>query len=202
MKCLFFKLFAILISFLSIYSDAQANVIDKLTGEEFPSEVSFNHDGKDYRLKATGVATRKKFFVKVYSVAHYLQEGAAKANTDSVQDIMQDHVAKQLTMKWLRTVDPGKIQEGYQESFKNTLSEAEHAQLKNEIDQFVHFFNQEAKKGDVTIIRWIPKGYIEVLFNDQNVGSITNPNFAKALWGIWFGDKSVVDRNNLISLMK
>lgn len=185
---------------ISLYADAE--VRDPSTGETFPSEVTFEHAGKEYHLQATGVSTRKKFFVKVYSVAHYLEQGGDNAKGDKFQQILQDDKAKQLTLKWLRNVNKGKVQEGYQESFKNTLSGTQYLQLQKEITTYTNFFNQDVQKGEEQILRWLPGGEIEVIINGNKAGSITNQEFAKALWNIWFGSKSVVDRNNLVSLMK
>ena len=183
---------------------AQDEIQDTSTGESFPRTVSFSHAGKDYNLQATGVATRKKFFFKIYSIAHYLQTGkdAADNQKDKISLIMQDDNAKQFTIKWVRDVETGQIQNGYKESFKNTLGDAEYSQLQGEIDKFIQFFNQNAKKGDEHILRWLPGGYIEVLINGTQAGSFTNKAFAIALWNLWFGSKSVVNRNDLISLMK
>lgn len=177
---------------LGLYAD----VTDSSTGVTFPSQVTISHNGEQYKLDATGVSTRKKFFVKVYSVASYLQEGAPK-DGDKFQVFSNDQFAKQLTLKWVHEASPEKVQEGYQESFKNALSQADYSKLQNEINQYIQFFNQPVQKGEEQIIRWFPGGYVEVLINGKTVGSITNKEFAKALWSIWFGNKSVVDRSNL-----
>jgi Chalcone isomerase-like len=174
---------------------------DSATGEAFPKEVSFTHDGKDYQLQCTGVATRKKFFIKVYSIASYLQKGAESKSGDKFQLFGQDDNAKQLTLKWVHEASPKQVQEAYQESFKNAFSDADYTRLKGDIDRFTQFFNGGAKKGDQQILRWLPGGYVEVILNGQRAGSLTNKDFAKGLWSVWFGQKSPVDRNNLISLM-
>lgn len=180
-----------------------AEVRDSTTGEVFPNEVSFEYQGKPFKLQITGEATRKKFFVSVYSVAHYLQEGAPMASgANKIQTILDEDTAKQLTFKWVRTVEAAKVKEGYDESFKKTLSPFEYAQLQNEITHFLSYFNQEVKKGDEQVLRWLPGGSIEVIIKGNKVGTISNPAFAKALWSIWFGDKSVVDREKLVSLLK
>lgn len=200
-KASVFKLFPLLFCFFALNTFAADDVRDSSTGEVFPSQVSFDHDGKQYQLDATGVATRKKFFVKVYSVASYLQSGADKGGSDKFQTIMQDDVAKQLTLKWVHDAGQDKVQEGYLESFKSSMG-SQYVQLQNDLNQFLQFFNAPVKKGDEHILRWVPGGYVEVIINGKKAGSVTNKDFAKGLWNIWFGDKSVVDRNNLVSLMK
>lgn len=181
---------------------AADTLTDSATGETFPSTVSFDHAGKKYQLNATGVATRKKLFVKVYSLAHYLQDGAAVNKANAFSTILSDDYAKQATMKWVRDIPAGKIQEGYEESFKAAFPEPKHTQLKNEIDTYISFFNHDMKKGDEYDVRWLPGGYVEVIINGTSAGSVQDKDFAKGLWEIWFGSKSVVNRDDLISLIK
>lgn len=187
---------------MSLFAADTGTVQDESTGITFPSEVSFQAGGKDYRLKATGVATREKFFVKVYSVAHYMQNPAEIAGNDKFQAIVNSDQAKQLTMKWNRAVPADKIQEGFHDSFAKELSDADQAKLKPQIDAFVAFFSSEAKKGEEYNIRSLPGGTIEVLIGGKSVGKITNADFAKAVWGIWFGENKVVKRDRLVSLMQ
>lgn len=194
------KIFAILFCFLSVglYAQTQTDVRDSTTGTTFPSTVSFQHEGKTYNLQATGVATRKKLIINVYSVAHYLQEGAEPLS-DKLEEIMSDKNAKQLTLKWLRNVDAKRVQDGYRESFQKAGIDYSH--LESDINQYIQFFSQDVQKGDEHVLRWLPEGYVEVLINGSTAGSITDTAFARALWRIWFGQNSVVNRNNLISLM-
>lgn len=191
----------LILSFFSLCLFADSSVVDSATGEVFPSTVSFDFGGNHYDLQATGVATRKKFFVNIYSVAHYLQTGAI-SNADKIEQILQDNLAKQLTMKWVRAVNADKVQEGFQESFKNSLLPTDFRRLQNEISQFLQFFSRDVKKGDEHVLRWIPGGHIQVLINGKTAGEITNKDFAVGLWDIWFGSKGAVDRNQLISLLK
>lgn len=174
-------------------------VKDSATGITFPSEVTIEHAGKTYPLQATGVATRKKLIVSVYSVASYLQKGPISG--DKFAAVLADDKAKQLTMKWARDVEASKIQDGYKESFSKALSPSDQQKMQNEINQFIQFFGQDAKKGDEYVLRAFPDGFLEVVINGKSVGNITNKEFVKSLWGIWFGQKSVVDRQNLVSLM-
>lgn len=201
MKSLTTSIFSVFFCLSSLCLFADANITDSNTGLTFPSEVSIKSGGKDYKLQATGVSTRRKFFVKVYSVASYLQD-AAQATGDKFEQIMQPNKAKQLTIKWVHEASTGKIQDGYNESFRSALPDAQYAPLKADIDKYVSFFNVDVKVGDEQIIRWLPGGVVEVLFNGKPAGTLTNPEFAKALWSIWFGPTSVVKRDELVSLMK
>ncbi len=196
-----FKLFSFLALMCAFNLHAGNQVSDKATGEVFPAQIAFDYQGKDYQLDATGVSTRKKLIIKVYSVAHYLQKGVA-VGKDKLQAIMSDANAKQLTIKWVRAVPAATIQEGYEDSFKTAIPDPVYTQLQAAIKTYIAFFNQDAEKGDEHVIRWLPGGIVEVQLKGKTVGTITDAKFAKGLWNIWFGAKSVVNRDHLISLMK
>lgn len=173
---------------------------DAATGEQFPAEITVSHQGKNYDLEATGVATRKKLIVKVYSIASYLQKGAQ--GSDPLAKIMSSENAKQLTIKWVRDVPVSKVVETYRESFKTVLEGSQGMDINKDIETYLSFFTQDAAKGGELVLRWFPKGYVEVLIDGKTAGTITSEPFAKALWSIWFGKKSVVNVDQLLSNMK
>lgn len=181
-----------------LQTHAQEETQTAVLSQDFPKEISFSENNHEYHLSLTGVSLRKKLIVKVYYVASYLQSDAPQGG-DILNEIMQDGLAKQLTLKWVHDVDKNRVVNGYRESFENALSETEKNQLQSELNQYLSFFQNDVKKGDVHVLRWLPGGFVEVIINDQKVGSVTNVNFAKGLWSIWFGPKSVVNRDQLIS---
>ncbi|MFA6916903.1 MAG: chalcone isomerase family protein [Parachlamydiales bacterium] len=197
MKSMLIKFFSVFFCMFSLSLCAQGTLTDSATGESFPKDISISYNGKQYDLTATGVATRKKLFIKVYSIASYLQKGAAQTKSDTLKAILNDNNAKQVTMKWQREVGVDKIQETYRESLQKSLPNAQ-GQLKNDVGQFLSFFNQPVRKGDTTIIKWLPGGYIEVDFNGTKVGSVVNKDLAAGIWNVWFGEKSPVNRDNLL----
>jgi len=187
---------------LTFRLEAQNVIKDEATGESFPSQVSFDYDGKTYQLDATGVAIRKKFFVKVYDIASYLQKGSAVSGGDKFDQILDDNKAKQLSIRWLHEGPLDKIKGSYQEAFQTVFNDSQRAQLQNQINTYTGMFTQDARKGDEYTIRWLPGGYVEVLINGNKVGSLKNAEFAKGLWSIWFGPNSVVNRDSLVSQIK
>lgn len=195
MKSILLSCFALVCSFSVLAAD---EIKDPSTGATFPTEVTFDYQGKNYQLETTGVSTRKKLVFKVYSVAHYLQKGVAEGK-DKLGEILNDANAKQLTIKWVRDVPADKVQSGYEESLKGAIPEAAYAKLQTPAKTFIDLFNHDVTNGEEHVIRWIPGGTIEVLINGKPAGTITNPEFAKGLWNIWFGSKSVVNRDNLLT---
>lgn len=179
-----------------------ATVTDKGSGATFPAEVNFEQNGKKYHLALTGTATRKKFFVKVYGVASYLQDGGAPAAGDKYSEFFNDAKAKQLTIKWVHEAPADKVRDQYVESFKTNVSPEDLNRLQPEINTWLSFFNRDIQKGDEQVIRWIPGGIIEFSVNGQKVGSINNEAFARGLWSLWFGPNTSFDKAALVSQMR
>jgi len=178
---------------------AAESITDKSTGKSFPAEVTFKFDDTDYNLKATGIATRKKFFVKVYSIAHYMQDPQKGTLNEVMQEVMNDKRAKQFTAVWLRPVDEKKIHDSYMEALRKNLGDEGFEKHSEDVNQFLAFFGGGAQTNDTHIVRWIPEGVIEVEINDEVKGQIKNEEFAKAVWEIWLGPRSVVKREELVS---
>ncbi len=200
-RAIFSFLSASLCLFSACYGD-DSTFQDKATGIVFPKQVSFEHQGKKYTLDATGSAVRKILFIKVYAIASYLQANAHQPNGDVINEIMQDTNAKQLTLKWTHEATLDQFNKGYNDGFQKSLSEQQLSQLQNDINQFLKFYKEDIKVGDEHVLRWIPEGYVEVLVNGNKVGNISSKEFAAALWGLWFGELKVVDKNSLVSFMK
>jgi hypothetical protein len=181
---------------------AQDNVTDRATGISFPREVSFESKGKNYQLQATGVATRKKLIIKVYSIASYLQKDA-QGGPSVLDQILSDENAKQLSMKYVRNVNVNQIQDAFRDSFKKVFQGQEgNPQLQGTIETFLRLFNQGVSSGDEYVFRWLPGGVVDVLINGNRVGGVTNAAFAKGLWEIWLGSNSIVRRDDLLSLTR
>ena len=181
---------------------AQAAIKDSATGQSFPDTVSVSVNGADQSLEATGVSTRKKFFVKVYSVAHYMQDPKRGQGNAVFDEILNSDKPKQLFLKWVRTASGKKVQDGYKESFDKVVDRGLRQSVQSDINTYVGYFGRGVKEGDTHVMNWLPDGTIEVYINGNQVGTLNNKDFAKALWSIWFGNKSVVNRNQLISRIR
>ena len=76
------------------------------TETAFPAKVSFAYDGEMYTLSITGLTVRKKFFLSIYSMAHYMRVREPKPGTaqEVLGAILKDGDAKQITMSFVRNV--------------------------------------------------------------------------------------------------
>lgn len=173
-------------------------VQDSSSKIKFPQQMTTQHDGTSYTLQLTGTATRSKFFVNVYAVAHYMQD-PSKGKKDAVFDeILDAKKAKALVFEWVHDASQQKVKDGLIESFRKTLSEKEYATFTPQIDQFIGYYAANMKPGDKQALRWFPDGTLEVEYNGQVKGTIKDPAFAKAVWNVWIGPKSVVSRSKLV----
>lgn len=193
--------FVALISAFILTNTAEAAIRDSSTGASFPDTESIQFDGNEHSLKGTGVATRKKFFVKVYSVAHYMEDPQG-GRGDIFEEILNSNKPKQLFIKWVRSVDGKKVQDGYKESFDKVVGRGQRRSVQSDINRYIGFFNRGVREGDTHQLNWLPDGTIEVIVNGNQVGTIKNKEFAKTLWSIWFGRNSVVNRNELVSRIR
>lgn len=191
-----FRIFLALFTVMSVAGFAK-EIKDESTGLTFPEKVTIEKDGKTYQLSNTGVATRRKLIVKVYSIASYLQDGAYKGG-DKLEALQGDASAKQLIIKFNHDVSADKLRNSFLDAFKNNLSPADYASLQPTIDKTLGVFT-DVKPGDEMVISALPGGYVEVKLNGKQLTSDTNAAFAKALWATWVGPNSVIKRENLVS---
>ena len=180
---------------------AQENVKEPSTGKNFPGQVSFTHDGKNYTLTLTGVSVRKKLVFKVYGMAHYIESFTKGGSQEAFDAVMADGKAKQITMEFARDVDAAKIKETYEDSFKEHATREELKAIKPSLDQFLGYFTQDVKENDQFVLRWMPGGTIASTIIGQEKPPIADAAFARILWSIWFGEDSVVDRDDLVQRM-
>ena len=183
----------------SLFTFAEDTLKDTTTHIEFPMEITAEANGKQISLIATGVATRSKFFIKIYSIAHYFQE-PLPSKAVFFEEVFKPEKAKQFIIVWVRDVPSSNIQEAFRESFEKTIPREQYTKLHPDIETFLSFFNVNAKEKDQYTLLWIGDT-LNVGINGQKKGELTNPELAAAIWGVWLGPKSVVNRSRLLSLV-
>lgn len=194
-------IFTILFPFLG-FSETISTVEDPCTKLRFPKTVSFSERKQNEKLPITGVCGRKSgFFSYMYALGHYMEGPFPDKPEEIYQLILADNKPKQLTFEWTSDVDLEDIQEDYKKSFHKILSDEEYAPLASSIDEFINLYHTDIKKGETHFLRWLPGGKIELLVKGEEKTLFPNPDFAKALWSLWFGPKSIVSREPLISFI-
>jgi hypothetical protein len=176
---------------------SQEQAVEPSTGKKFPVTVTVAADQP--ALSLTGLAVRKKFVFKVYGMAHYAQDPPTGSASDVLKAILTDGKAKQITMDFARDVDGEKIHDAYADGFKENATKEELAKIQPLVDQFVGYFAKGVKENQQFVLRWLPGGVVSANLCGEEKPAITDPTFARILWTIWFGEHSIVDRDDLIS---
>ena len=191
----------ILATLLALPALGQEKVKEPSTEIEFPAVVKFTAGGKEYQLSLTGLAVRKKIIIKVYGMAHYMQDAGKMGEDEAYAAVLTDGKAKQISLQFVRDVDASSIQGAYRDGFTNSTPAADLPKIQGSIDKFLAHFTNPVKDGDTFTYRWLPGGTIIPIVQGQEKPAITDPVFAKAFWGIWFGEDSIVDREDLVARM-
>lgn len=174
---------------------------DSSSKTTFPKTVSFDIDGTKHTLEATGASTRTKFFVKVYSVANYV-ENPVKTNLDALANqILDGNSARQFTIHWLRDGEAEKVKTGFVEGLQKTTTPAEFASFQDAIKQYLVTYEESIKANDIIVLRWLPDGSLHAYRNDKLKAEIKNNQFARAVWNVTVGPNSAVKRAELFSLI-
>lgn len=178
----------------------EAKKEETLKETSFPQSVFIEYNNEKLDLSLTGETIRKKFFLKIYSMAHYVEEkpNASFENKGIYQHILQQYGAKQISMVFLRALKAEQIQKSLLAGIKLNTNEDEFSQILPQVDVFMRAINEDVKENDEFTLRWLADGTIISLFQGKQISSIKDEAFARTLWAIWFGESSVIDRDLLI----
>jgi hypothetical protein len=151
-----------------------------VAGVDFPDTMSV--EGKT--LKCNGAGLRKKFVVKVYAGALYLEN-----NSSSAADILKTDQVRVVQMQFLRDVDKGKIIDAYKDGFEKN-SKGDMGKLQPALDKLNAGLG-DMKNGKQMTVRYVPgKG---VTVSQQGGASVTIDTDAKivadALLRNWIGSE-------------
>ena len=178
---------------------AQEMVTEPSTEKTFPSMVTVTSGEEDITLSLTGLTVRKKFFFKVYGMAHYMDTPPTGTEEAVLKEILTDGKAKQIIMEFARDVGVAQIQNAYRDGFRENAGKDEMKRIQPLVEQFVSAVKSDVKDGDRYVLTWLPGGTIQATFGSDEAPPITDPTFARVLWTIWFGDDSIVDPEELVS---
>jgi chalcone isomerase-like protein len=175
---------------------------EQLQGNQFSNNVAISYNGEELELSLTGLTIRKKFIFNVYSMAHYIEKTNNSSFNTSDKDIystvLQYDGAKQISMVFMRSLTAKQIKESLTSGIKQNSAESEYQQILASVEIFNDAITADVKENDEFTLRWFPDGTLVSLFQGQEISTIKDRQFAKALWSIWFSEKSVINRETLI----
>src|SRR6185369_15513928 len=161
------RLMVVLSLLLSVNAFAES-VPEPSTGKTFEAATSV--DGRPYVL--TGLGVRKKFMVKVYAMALYIDEAEGRhafpalvtraGGRDHAKLVSGDHsqsfvmwgtFGKMAILRFVRDVDAAKIRGAFEEGLEDELSDKAPPEMKQAAQQFLGLFDKDLKSGDEIVIR-------------------------------------------------
>ncbi len=173
------------------------------SNSQFSDSVAIEHKGEKLELNLTGQTIRKKFFLKIYSMAHYIENKSGNSfsensDKDIYSTLLKHNGAKQISMVFKRALTAKQIKESLTSGMKKNSAEGEYEQILLSVGIFNRAITADVKENDEFTLRWFTDGTLVSLFQGQEISAIEDKQFAKILWSIWFSDKSVVKRERLI----
>lgn len=165
-------------------------------------------DGKSFTL--VGVGLRKKFVVKVYAMALYVEnvEGkrafpslATKAGGREKEKLTQGDRAqsfliwgqfgKLAVLHFVRDVSAGQVRSAFEDGLAEELSDKASGDVREAAQGFLKMLDRDVKNGDELTLRSSPDGKLEVNLGGQAKGAVQNSKLVRALWGVWLGSKPI-----------
>jgi hypothetical protein len=149
-------------------------------GVQLPDSLTVNKA----RLQLNGAGVRKKVIIKVYAGGLYL----LNKETDPAK-IIEANEPMVIRMHFIHsTVSKEKLISAWNEGFANATN-GNIATLQKEITAFNGYFQEDAKKGDVYDVVYVPGQGTSVEIKGKRKGSIPGLEFKKAVFSIWLGEK-------------
>jgi long-chain acyl-CoA synthetase len=193
------------LAMLSFAARAES-VSEPATGRSFESNITV--DGRPYVLLGAGV--RKKFVVKVYAMALYVDETDARhafpalvsraggqqhaklTSSDHAQSfVIWGTFGKHAVLHFVRDVDAAKIRDAFAEGLEDELSDKAPADLKQAATQFLDLFDHDMKEGQEIVIHSGADGKIDVTMPGGTKHGPESGKLARSVWGIWLGAKPI-----------
>ncbi len=154
-------------------------------------------------LVATGVALREKTFLKVdvYTIVSYVKKGASLGE-NKAEGLLNLDEPKLLQMDLTRGFSSDKLKNAFSEVIEDNFEDM--SAFQSDMDTFLAYFTKDAEEGDRITFTWWPADGLTTNLNGTDVGKITNVEFMKALWTVWFGEEPANDdmRDALVAAVK
>jgi hypothetical protein len=171
------KIFVVILFVLTITAPVVAKEIG---GVNLSDTLSV---GKE-QLVLNGVGLRTKMFIKVYAGGLYLPK-----KDNNAQKIINADEPMAIRLHFVYDgVSHEKLIAAWNEGFVNATG-GNLAPLKGSIDKFNSFFTEEARKGNIYDITYMPGEGVTVIIKGKLMGTIRGLDFKKSLFAIWLGEK-------------
>ncbi|MEN8007625.1 MAG: chalcone isomerase family protein [Candidatus Krumholzibacteriota bacterium] len=167
-------------------------IIEPDTEMEYDDTVTIETDGASYTLTVTGVGLREKTFLKVnvYAIVSYVATGT-QLKGDLGISLLELDAPKMIRMDLVRGFSREKLCNAFKDVIEDNYEDL--SAFSTDMDAFLAYFENDAQEGDELVFTYIPGKGLKTVLNGAEQGVITNFEFVKALWTVWFGAKPASD---------
>jgi hypothetical protein len=156
----------------------------EVAGIELPSSVQIETE----KVDLNGAGVREKFWIDLYAGGLYLAE-----STDDANEVIKAKKPMGIKIHIVsKLISSSKMKDAVEDGFQSSTDENT-APLRDKIDKFISFFEDEIVKNDVFDIYYHPDSGVKVSKNNELKGTIKGKSFKEALFGIWFCDDPADD---------
>jgi tetratricopeptide (TPR) repeat protein len=161
-------------------------------------------DGKEYVL--VGVGTRKVIGFKVYAMALYIEDEAARkgftklagqaggADAKTLQKsglvpgfIIQGEFGKHAIMRFTRAVSAADQRKSYREALGDDATDKATPEVRKAAEDFLALFSDDVKDGDVIEIQTDADDRVGIAIGGKKKWGPRNARIAHDVWDIWLG---------------
>ena len=162
-------------------------ITEEKSGVSYPDEITVDVDSQAVTLIATGTALREKTILKVdvYTIVSYVKKGTDLGPDPAAGLILVD-VPKRLQMDLRRGFSRDKLIGAFEHDIEKNYGD-KMSSFADAMDTFKGYWTRDAQDKDRIIFDYDPQSGLHTSLNGQELGVITNPVFAQALWSVWLG---------------
>mgnify|MGYP001814959300 FL=1 len=175
------KLFSTILVVLSIMFSSSGQAIE-FGDRQFPDTVTL--PGTDAALQLNGIGYRKKFIIKVYIGALYVENRA-----NSRDEVIAQSGPNRVLMHFVYDEVSGeKLVDAWNDGFESNMTSEQLKVLQERINMFNAMFTT-VNENDVIMLDYVPGTGTRVTIKGDDKGVIPGEDFNKALLDIWLGDE-------------
>lgn len=164
-------------------------------------------DGKPYTM--IGVGARKYMGFKVYGMALYVEDDAARAafpklaataggadhdtlvhSEQAFRFVVLGEFGKAAQLYFVRNVSAKDTRDSYRDSLPSTFAATASAQLKADGEAFLNLF-EDMKDGELLVLRTTAEGQVVVEVHGKKKVGPNNARLTHDIWDIWLGLKPI-----------
>jgi len=155
----------------------------------FPESLRCEEAGSSQALlHRTGESSRSLLNLKIYRLAHYTDIAPQSGS------LLADSGTKQMRLLFEREIEGARVRAEFLTSLRARITPQEWEAIAPTAEAYcAPFVEGKVSKGDLYVVTWLPDGTLISRLNGQHLGTQRDAAFARALWSIWFGERSVVD---------